>query len=1816
MLFVGDEIGLVTLAALRGGDGAGVAVALVNGENPDEALGAFALTAAAPAGVTGVVWSLRSTPSQAVVASGTQAAADVGRVLTFLALDPGDYVLEGRWTDGVDEGPVQRSGVVTIVAGGVVVQALGQLSDLVLNEGVAMTPVNVADDFTGTAPITYDLAPSSAALPAGLTLSGEGLLSGTPTEAAAARSIVIRATGFGGSTADSGFSLTVQAALAAPSPSGTIPPLTLEQGVAMSPFDASAYFAGGAVETYSAAGLPTGVTINAATGVISGAPTVAGAFSALIDAQNAAGLAQQPLSGTVEAATVGAPLAFRTGDWAAGPKSGDASKRRIYIVDASYAANGEPALRIEYDVAGDEVWRTLPSEAFFGATGVGGRDIPETTGDLRLRIVTTGGTSSPSAAKSASASAAAISNPPKYPAASWALTTASGETGGLAFTANVAPSAGSSGQTILAFGLVVGTERAYQAAFPTLGETVVIPASALRTGTPELGEPISVAVYVETVSTSTIGARDAVTVTPVNLGAPAAPITYRNDSSHAFDALDGTMGIEVVRAPYDNGSALTAIQYRIAPETRTDETAVETGEIGTWGAWTDTGLTDVGYAYVTPAAVDHGRFVQFRAVNAAGAGDPSCPMFVAALQSRAIPTAMRLGALNTASTGGERVADAATGVSAASNGGVAAQWEVVTDGDGWKRVRPNVAVSALTGAFPMVLTLAPSGTMTVEGVDADTFYVASAAEWAGRVDPSSVGTAHQGKTWAIRPTRAPIKYTGNYSGKFAAVSPALTVTSADAAHPGRLNHLVHGLGGSARAGLIVDGVHFHAPQCYARQVVRSNWSPCNAETLSQNVIFRDVSVYGGMWRARDGDGRDADQQVNSIGLRGTGGLLEATDPEHVYGEWVWYGAQISGSNNRARNGGFRYYWADPFYSPSGDVTGLELRNCWSCNPIYDGSGIHADVFHMQESRNATGDFRKLGYVFFPGLEFYLAPPAFGADQVNTLTVMVTADRTIAANEVKSVFRVVPPGGVAERIVTLPDATAVATGTGNQVSIVRQRSLTDDGGTVTIRPVGGQTIGGVAGDRTLAEAWDYFTLYSDGSNWIVNSGAANYMTGFIANSSVNPASVDDALMAACIYWLPQAEAVAWSGPDFSNASVAYNAFLRAMPPDLNGDGVVDLAESWNGATSNGAVRVNPAAPSSLSIVANVVEATSGVGAQRLGNFSSLSVASGDSYPPASYLANFDGALRTDFFPRTRAQAISMARPKTGSALDAAAAGPLRAATAGDVWDYATGEWKTTPTPSLLDVSPAVGSANHPLSSPIKARFSVPLLTGAGAATLRRVSDGVVVASTTAIRGLEMQITPGAVLTDGVAYSVEWPSGVGVSQIGDAADPVPALASGWTFTANAAAQPSIFPDLDALNTTNPTVVADTETLRTLKTTGAVTTASVSLDTTYYPGAIAGAAVSLMLRVKAGTGSSVTLRFRQIDGAATVRDGTITVALDSDAASSVTGGAVTSHSAAARDVDGFRLIRISQSAASATRYIVNINVVGGDAEIQELMPVAVADYAGPFVPDWTAFAAPPSGWNPQIEIADMALFEATADTITTGAGSVVDQWDAVWTTFSGTPGISLVPVSADKPVYDAANAAVHWSSTTTSPRYALRAALPGGVTLADTDGITVVCAIETIGSDLGGTVAHFADSASWTTSRYTCATNNPFGNGAVGATTEPRNTLKVAGKYIFGGEIFNASGVKRSAWINGELTNNAETVTGAPAATGIALGARADNGTASGQDALRNTKVCAVAIVKGRLTTDQRQHLEAWMRDRYALMSTVTLTDTDGVSPHPYG
>lgn len=87
--------------------------------------------------------------------------------------------------------------------------AAGALADLVLTQGQAMAPVDVSGDFTDAGDT---LSFAAAGLPAGLSMTTAGVISGVPAAAVAGQVITITATDIAGQTAQSAFQITVNAA--------------------------------------------------------------------------------------------------------------------------------------------------------------------------------------------------------------------------------------------------------------------------------------------------------------------------------------------------------------------------------------------------------------------------------------------------------------------------------------------------------------------------------------------------------------------------------------------------------------------------------------------------------------------------------------------------------------------------------------------------------------------------------------------------------------------------------------------------------------------------------------------------------------------------------------------------------------------------------------------------------------------------------------------------------------------------------------------------------------------------------------------------------------------------------------------------------------------------------------------------------------------------------------------------------------------------------------------------------------------------------------------------------------------------------------------------------------------------------------------------------------------------------------------------------------------------------------------------------------------------------------------------------------------
>jgi Putative Ig domain len=141
----------------------------------------------------------------------------------------------------------------------------------------------------GTAPYTWTL--KSGTLPAGIVLTADGSVSGTPSAAGNAGSLVFQVTDAGSNSASSGnLSLKINPVVQVTTtslPSGT-------QGTAYTTSLAATGGSGAYTWSLKSGGLPSGLSLNASTGVISGKPTTANVVSGLVfqatDANTATGV--------------------------------------------------------------------------------------------------------------------------------------------------------------------------------------------------------------------------------------------------------------------------------------------------------------------------------------------------------------------------------------------------------------------------------------------------------------------------------------------------------------------------------------------------------------------------------------------------------------------------------------------------------------------------------------------------------------------------------------------------------------------------------------------------------------------------------------------------------------------------------------------------------------------------------------------------------------------------------------------------------------------------------------------------------------------------------------------------------------------------------------------------------------------------------------------------------------------------------------------------------------------------------------------------------------------------------------------------------------------------------------------------------------------------------------------------------------------------------------------------------------------------------------------------------------------------------------
>ncbi len=222
----------------------------------------------------------------------TLSYSDGGTLPPGLAIDPSSGVISGTPTTAGsypvtitvsdDAGYSSSASFTWTITNSVSVTSPGDQSNV---SGTAISPVAIsASDSSSGATLTYS---DGGTLPTGLSIDpSSGVISGTPTTAGS-YSVTITATDGSGASGSASFTWTITNSVSVTSPGDQ----SNVSGTAISPVAISASdSSSGATLTYSDGGtLPTGLSIDPGSGVISGTPTTAGSYSVTITASDGSG---------------------------------------------------------------------------------------------------------------------------------------------------------------------------------------------------------------------------------------------------------------------------------------------------------------------------------------------------------------------------------------------------------------------------------------------------------------------------------------------------------------------------------------------------------------------------------------------------------------------------------------------------------------------------------------------------------------------------------------------------------------------------------------------------------------------------------------------------------------------------------------------------------------------------------------------------------------------------------------------------------------------------------------------------------------------------------------------------------------------------------------------------------------------------------------------------------------------------------------------------------------------------------------------------------------------------------------------------------------------------------------------------------------------------------------------------------------------------------------------------------------------------------------------------------------------------------------
>ena len=317
---------------------------------------AYSASVAATGGVQPYTWSIGGLPAGV---SGSASGAIGGTPTTA-----GPYSVSVTVTDSAGA-KASQSYTVTISAPSLVVTTTSLPGGTV---GAAYSAALAASG--GVQPYTW----TAAGLPAGLSVSATGAITGTPT-AAGTSTVGVTVTDSKGTTASASFTVTITTAPL------TITTASLSGGVVGTAVSVALGASGGVPPyTWAVTGLPAGVTVSAS-GAISGTPTAPGSFTVTVKVTDSAGnTASASLSWTI-ALPSAPPLTFSglpTSTTSASQSTLQAVLGSAYPVDVTVTltltftpTSGVDDPSVQFSTGGRTATITVPAGQTAGATTVG-----------------------------------------------------------------------------------------------------------------------------------------------------------------------------------------------------------------------------------------------------------------------------------------------------------------------------------------------------------------------------------------------------------------------------------------------------------------------------------------------------------------------------------------------------------------------------------------------------------------------------------------------------------------------------------------------------------------------------------------------------------------------------------------------------------------------------------------------------------------------------------------------------------------------------------------------------------------------------------------------------------------------------------------------------------------------------------------------------------------------------------------------------------------------------------------------------------------------------------------------------------------------------------------------------------------------------------------------------------------------------------------------------------------------------------------------------------------------------------------------------